>query len=270
MAAIALGPRKDRFDEEGNVKPIRGHDTIMSATGVLILWLGWFGFNGGSVLAFDANGASELTGKVIVNTIISAAAACVSTAVITYKLDGYWNVEKSLNAIIGGLVGITAGCATVNPWHSVIIGFVSALVYLGAASLLLRLRIDDPLEAVALHGACGVWGCLAVGIFSTRQNIATAYGYDNDAMVRGEQFGVQLVGVLAIIAWTAATSGLLFFTMKAAGILRVPDSEEIAGLDVTHHGHSAYDMEKTASEASEEEMKEIVAADEEDVEATVA
>jgi Amt family ammonium transporter len=150
-----------------------------------------------------------------------------------------FDMGLALNGILSGLVSITANCSVVNSWHAVIIGFVGAFFCYGVSRLLLRLRVDDPLDAFAVHGICGMWGVLATGIFCTDANVAYA-AYPNSetctACKSGEQFGVQIIGVLAIFAWTAIMSGILFLVIKLTIGLRVPEEIEDVGLDVSEHG----------------------------------
>lgn len=152
--------------------------------------------------------------------------------------SGYWDVVGGLNGILAGLVSITAPCSTVDEWCAILIGLIGGVVYFLASELLLKLKIDDPLNAWPVHGACGVWGCLSVGIFATQRNIERAYGFGNtESPVRnGRQFAVQLAGILVIVLWTVLNCGALFFALKMAGILRISKGEEERGLDNVEHG----------------------------------
>lgn len=153
-----------------------------------------------------------------------------------------FDIGLALNGILGGLVSITANCSVVNPWAAVLIGIIGAFVCFGASRLLLKLKVDDPLDAFAVHGACGFWGLLATGIFCTDANAEYA-AYPNagtcKACSTGEQFGVQFIGAIAIFAWTAVMSGALFMTIKMTIGIRVSEEVEDVGLDISEHGPSA-------------------------------
>jgi Amt family ammonium transporter len=153
-----------------------------------------------------------------------------------------FDIGLALNGILGGLVSITANCSVVNHWHAVFIGMIGAFVCFGASRLLLKLKVDDPLDAFAVHGACGFWGLLATGIFCTDANVEYA-AYPNagtcKACSTGEQFGVQFIGAIAIFSWTAIMSGLLFMTIKMTIGIRVSEEVEDVGLDISEHGPSA-------------------------------
>jgi Amt family ammonium transporter len=241
MGAIALGPRKGRFDPiTGQTMSMPGHNAALMALGTGILWFGWYGFNCGSTLALASYG--NLAAKVAVNTTLSAATACVAGTFITKTFEGHFDLGLALNSILAGLVGITAPCAVVDPWMAFLIGLTSACVYYLAHCLLLRAKIDDPLDAFPIHGCAGVWGCLCVGIFCTDKNVQyAAYPNVNNACGRGEQFGVQIVGVICIIGWTVVTAGLVFFGIKHTMGLRVSNEVEDVGMDVSEHGGGGYE-----------------------------
>ena len=247
MGAIFLGPRKGRFLDDGTVVDKPGHNTVLATIGVLILWVGWYGFNAGSTLCM-AGGCSKLASKVAMTTTLAPAAACLAATLYTYYTTKGWDLTVAGNAILAGLVSITASCAVVEPIGAFFIGIIGAVVYLLAKKMLLKLQVDDPLDAVPVHGFCGFWGCLSVGIFGTDENAAFA-GYKGSSagypvFASAEQFGVQVVGALAICSWTVLTSGLLFYGLKRLNLLRVSDEVEAAGLDLSEHGGTAYNMTK--------------------------
>lgn len=240
MGAVALGPRKGRFEEGGDAR-YRPHSVLSAALGVCILWFGWYGFNAGSTLAIAGQGA--IASKVAVTTTIAAAfgaLTCTTYARVVPK-EKSWDLMLSLNGVLAGLVSITAGCCVVDPWAAALIGIIGAAIYIGASNLLKKLKIDDPLDAFPIHGCCGFWGCIAIGIFSSDANIDFAYGGE-PTFSTGEQFGVQLIGAACIAVWTFATSGALFFTLKALNILRVSEKMEEDGLDASEHGGQAYNF----------------------------
>jgi len=223
LVAIALlGARIGKFGKDGKAQAIPGHNIPLATAGVLILWLGWFGFNGGSVLSADP----ELTSLVLVTTSLAAAAGgfgAMITSTILYKnLD----LTMFLNGILGGLVGITAGADLMSPNEAVIIGFLAGIIIVFGVALVDKLKLDDPVGAVAVHLICGIWGTLAVGIFGS--------------MAGGEQFMTQLYGVLIVGAFCIITSGIILGVLKATLGLRVSKEEEVEGLDIHEHGMDAY------------------------------
>jgi Amt family ammonium transporter len=237
MGAIMVGPRKGRF-VDGKAVTLPPSSPTLMALGTLILWFGWYGFNCGSTLMLSAN-AANVAAKVAMTTTMSAASGCVTMSILVRVLEKNWDIGMALNGILGGLVSITANCSVVNPWHAVIIGLLGAFVCYGASRGLARLKVDDPLDAFAVHGACGFWGLLATGIFCTDDNVAYAAYPNADtcfACKSGEQFGVQLIGAVVIFAWTAVMAGALFFALKMTIGLRVSEEMEEEGMDVSEHG----------------------------------
>lgn len=223
LVAIALlGARIGKFGEDGKPKAIPGHSIPLATAGVLILWLGWFGFNGGSVLSADP----ELTSLVLVTTSLSAAAGGVAAMILSYILYKNLDLTMFLNGILGGLVGITAGADLMSPNEAVIIGLLAGIIIVLGVALIDKLKLDDPVGAVAVHLICGIWGTLAVGIFGSKAG--------------GGQFMVQLYGVLIIGAFCVITSGIILGALKAITGLRVSKEEEIEGLDLHEHGMDAY------------------------------
>lgn len=214
--------------------------------GVIILWTGWYGFNAGSTLCI-VDGCSKLASKVAVTTTISAAFGGMSIILYQKVLGMKYDLSAVGNGILAALVGITAGCAVVEPWGAMIIGISSALVYIASSKFMLFLQIDDPLDAAPIHGFCGFWGVLSVGIFGNDQNAALA-GYQGSAagfhpFRTGEQFGVQLVGAVCIFAWTVALATVTFLFIKYTVGFRVDDDVETEGLDSSEHGAKAYHID---------------------------
>ena len=198
LVAIALlGARIGKFGEDGKPKAIPGHSIPLATAGVLILWLGWFGFNGGSVLSADP----ELTSLVLVTTSLSAAAGGISAMILSYFLYKNLDLTMFLNGILGGLVGITAGADLMSPNEAVVIGLLAGIIIVLGVALIDKLKLDDPVGAVAVHLICGIWGTLAVGIFGS--------------LAGGEQFMVQLYGVLIIGAFCVVTSGIILGRIKS-------------------------------------------------------
>ena len=222
VAIWLLGARIGKFDENGKPRVIAGHNIPLATTGVLILWLGWFGFNGGSVLSADP----ALTSLTLVTTCLAAAAGGVAAFVFSQILYKNFDLTMFLNGILGGLVGITAGADQMTPTDAILIGAIAGVIIVLAVALVDRLRLDDPVGAVAVHLICGIWGTLAVGLFG--------------AMASLDQFLTQLTGVAIVGAFCLATSFIILFTIKKTMGLRVSEKEEIEGLDDHEHGMSAY------------------------------
>jgi len=210
---------------------------ILCALGVAILWMGWYGFNCGSTLA-ASGGSIKLAAKVGVVTTISTAGSAIVGLFWGVLFRKTYDLMLILNCILAGLVSITAPCAVVEPWAALLIGMIGGLVYIGSSKLIKRMDIDDPLDAAAVHGFCGAWACISVGIFGEDQNVLKSYGYDNGAISSGQQLGVQVVGVICILVWTLGTSVIMFMAIKyIPGIgMRVAEVEEKAGLDISEHG----------------------------------
>ncbi|MEZ4494509.1 MAG: ammonium transporter [Dehalococcoidia bacterium] len=244
VGAIMVGPRLGKYGPNGEVNAIPGHNIAIATLGMFILWFGWYGFNPGSTLALSG-GASELAARVAVTTTLAAAAGGITAVIITKLTTGIYDMGLAVNGILGGLVGITAGCATIDPWASIVVGAVAAAIVIGGVRLLDSFKIDDPVGAVSVHGFAGVWGVLAVGLLSSENGVATAGYLDSSqyGLLLGggvQQLGIQLLGVAAIVAWTAGTSAVLFGALKVMGQLRVEADEEHRGLDLLEHGIDAY------------------------------
>ncbi|WP_370226622.1 ammonium transporter [Mesoflavibacter sp.] len=221
VAVWLLGARIGKF-KDGKSFVILGHNLPLATAGVLILWLGWFGFNGGSVLSADPT-ATSLT---LVTTSLAAAGGGVSSFLISTLAYKNYDLTMFLNGILGGLVGITAGADQMSPTDAILIGVVAGGLIVGAVALVDKIRLDDPVGAIAVHLICGIWGTLAVGIFG---NLA---GFD--------QFLNQLIGVAAYAVFCLVTSFIILFTLKKLTGIRVSEDEEINGLDEYEHGMSAY------------------------------
>jgi Amt family ammonium transporter len=255
--AWVLGPRMGRYDANGKPVPIPGHNVALAILGTFILWFGWYGFNPGSALLI-LGGASSIVARVCVTTTLSAAAGGLMTlftsVAIEYKKSGnmVWDVMMAANGALAGLVSITAPCATVTPWAAIIIGCIGAWVFLGGSYLnAYILKIDDPVDAIAVHMWAGMWGVLATGLFSTEEYVAGAYGTvpGTEDGVRyyggfwgggGRLFAAQIVYMLAILAWVGGLMGIFFTALKFAGVLRVSPEVEAAGVDASHYGGTAY------------------------------
>lgn len=243
VGAIMVGARRGKFNADGSVNALPGHSMPLGFLGVMILWIGWYGFNAGSTLGLSG-GFADLAARVAVTTTLAAGASAATAMFISRLRSGHSDLSLTLNGVLGGLVGITAGCATVEPWAAVVIGIVAGVVIVFGVELLDNLGIDDPVGAVPVHLFNGIWGTLAVGLFTTQANLAPNYADSaNYGLLVGggiEQFAYQVIGVAAVGAWTVVTSVILFAAIKYTVGLRVSESEEESGLDVAEHAMEAY------------------------------
>jgi len=288
IAAIILGPRKGRFyDEDGN--PLEepttfpAHSVALQVLGTFLLWFGWYGFNPGSTLAIAGTNAydpkeGDLRGTT--THVASAASLCAVTTtlaaatglVVSMFTDSILEARKTgevsydltmaMNGALGGLVAITAGTSVVDPWAAIIIGGIGGWVYLGASKLLIKLRIDDAVDAIPVHGANGIWAVFAVGLFARKELIAQA-GYGNPGGRQGWFFTwrtgsdanlllCQFCEVLWVLGWVGTLMTPFFYLLKIAGMFRVDALEEEVGLDISHHRGAAYDLTGPNKEDVEE------------------
>jgi Amt family ammonium transporter len=220
--AIVLGARKGKF-VDGKPRPMPGHNLPLAALGVFILWVGWYGFNPGSQLAFSDGANTNATMLIAVNTTLAAAAGVVLAMLVGWVRFGKPDLSMSLNGALAGLVGITANCDSVTNVEAIIIGAVAGVLVVVGILMLEALKIDDPVGAWPVHGLCGVWGGLATGIFG------------------GHPMGAQILGSVVIPIWAFVTMFVLFFILKSIGMLRVSPEEEEGGLDLSEHGMHAYE-----------------------------
>ena len=235
VAAYMVGPRIGKF-VDGKVMPIPGHNQILATLGVFILWLGWFGFNGGSQLAWggdDAVGAS----KVVLITNLAAAAGALGALITTWVWYGKPHLAQSLNGALAGLVSITAGCGNMNAGGAVLAGLIGGIIVVFSIEFIeKKLKIDDAIGAASVHGVVGFWGTIVIGL----------WGVDGDARLGifngggSAQLVAQLVGGLAYAVWAVALSFIVFAILKYTMGLRVTEKEEVAGLDISEHGSIAY------------------------------
>jgi len=220
--AIILGPRRGKYRAGGGVKPILGHNIPLATLGVFILFLGWFGFNGGSVLAMD----SALVSFVYVTTFLAGCAGGIGAMLTAWIVLKKPDITMILNGLLAGLVGITAGADTISPWNSIWVGGIAGMIVVLAVISIDRIKIDDPVGAISVHLVCGIWGTLAVGLFSMNPE---------------HSFLVQLLGVVAIGVFVLIASTATWLILKFSPIgLRVSDEEEYIGLDTSEHGMEAY------------------------------
>jgi len=228
VGAIFLGPRIGKYDKNKKSKAIPGHSLTLGALGVFILWMGWFGFNGGSSLGME-NGLLEDVASIFITTNLAAASAAVTAMIITWVRYKKPDVSMSLNGALGGLVAITAGTDIVTPYAAAIIGIIAGFVIVFGVALIDKvLRVDDPVGAVAVHGLNGAVGTVLVGVFAVDGGLLYGGGFN--------LLGVQILGVAAVATWVAVAMTIVFFIIKKTIGLRVSASEEIAGLDIEEHG----------------------------------
>lgn len=237
-ATVLLRPRIGRFNRDGSANDIHGHNQVYTTLGVLILWVGWFGFNAGSTLAVD----DGFFGYVAFNTHLAAGAGAVAALLVSWLVRGKGDIATMLNGALAGLVAITASCAFVAPWAAVVIGLFAGLIVYGSTKMFEKLRIDDPIYALSVHGIAGIWGTLANGLFATPE-LAAKTGVGQAGLLYGggfHQLGVQAMSVVLAGGFAIAASFLFLWIVKALVGLRVSEEEEMTGLDLSEHGVYGY------------------------------
>lgn len=231
VGAVVLGPRLGKYVKGGGITPIPGSNLPLATIGTFLLWLGWFGFNGGSVLS--ANPAA--TSLTLVTTCLAAASGCIGAIVAYNFISSKPDLSMALNGILAGLVGITASADSVSPMSAVVIGAIAGALVVFSVLTFDKIKVDDPVGAISVHLVCGVWGTLAVGIFSTNP---------------AHSIGTQLLGVAAYGVFTVACATILFLGIKVTMGLRVDPEEEIEGLDDGEHAMHAYVFSHGGTHAS--------------------
>jgi len=219
VGAYTLGPRLGKYSRKGKIKPILGHNMPLATIGVFLLWFGWYGFNGGSVLSADPGAVSF----VFVTTTLAAAAGVIGAMGTSWIISKKPDLSMILNGSLAGLVGITAGADCISPMYSVVVGLIAGAIVVVAVIQLDKMKIDDPVGAISVHLACGIWGTLAVGIFSTDY-----------------QLGTQAIGVGAYALFCFVGANIIFQVVKLVMGLRVSEEEEILGLDIGEHDMESY------------------------------
>ncbi|NDV19379.1 ammonium transporter [Pseudodesulfovibrio sp. JC047] len=226
--AIVLGPRLGKYGEDGSTRAIPGHNIPLAGLGVFLLWFGWFGFNAGSTTTAD-----NTIGLIAMNTSLAACAGVLGAMAVSYLRYGKPDISMTFNGALAGLVGITAGCATVSPVSSVCIGAIAGvLVVLSIEFIDTVLKIDDPVGATSVHGVCGAWGTIACGLFNVDGGLFFGGGV--------AQLGVQLIGVGTFFVWAFGCGLLLMMGIKAIFGLRAGKADELKGLDIAEHGSESY------------------------------
>jgi Amt family ammonium transporter len=242
MAALAgtllLGPRIGKYDDAGNPQTIPGHNMPLAVLGVIILWIGWWGFNPGSTLA----AVGQTFADIALTTNLAAGAGVLGAMVMSYAYRRNLDVGMMGNGAIAALVAITAACAFVDPWASIVIGFVAGVVMYTTLLVVDQIGVDDPLGAIAAHGMGGIWGTLSTGLFATPALVEST-GFGQPGLFYGGgfgQLGVQALGILTAGGFTFVTSYAVFALLKATIGLRVKPEEELNGLDISEHGVFGY------------------------------
>nr|WP_306220207.1 ammonium transporter [Cohnella sp. WQ 127256] len=237
-ATILLKPRIGKFNKDGSANEILGHNQVFTALSVLILWVGWFGFNAGSTIAIG----DGFFGFVAFNTQLGAAAGAVAAMLISWLVNGKADITAMLNGALAGLVAITASCAFVDPWAAVVIGLVAGVLVFFSAKFFEKMKIDDPIYALSVHGAAGVWGTLANGLFATEE-LSAKVGVGRAGLFEGggwEQLWVQFESVVIAGAFAFIASFIVLWVVKKAIGFRVTEEQEIVGLDLSEHGNYGY------------------------------
>lgn len=236
MGAIIVGPRLGKFSADGKPRAIPGHNIVIAMLGVFILFVGWFGFNPGSQLAADIE-----VPRIAVNTLLAAAAGGLAAMAVSWLKFKKPDVSFAGNGLLGGLVSITAGAYALDGYMSIVAGLLGGIIVTFSVLTLERLRVDDPVGAVSVHGVCGVWGTIAVGLFASEGAPFLDVGQKGLLFGGGADLLVdQIIGSLAVATFVIVTTGILFTIIKKAGWLRVSPEDELEGLDVSEHGVAGY------------------------------
>jgi ammonium transporter, Amt family len=235
-ATIILKPRIGKYNKDGSANNLAGHNQVFTALSVLLLWVGWFGFNAGSTISVD----NAFFGFVAVNTNLAAGAGVIAAMIISWLALGKADVPMMLNGALAGLVAITASCAFVETWAAVVIGFIAGILVFYSIRFFEKMKIDDPIAALSVHGTAGIWGTLSTGFFATPE--LASVGQPGLFYGGGlHQLGVQALGVFVCGAFAFIVSFILLKIMKAVmNGLRVTEEEEIIGLDMSEHGSYGY------------------------------
>lgn len=246
--ALALGARRGRTNEDGKMTKIPGQNATMQVLGTFFLWIGWYGFNCGTMFTWASTTSYYLAaGRIAMTTTIAASSSCISSMTLAYILNpGVYDLDAINNGVLAGLVSITAGCATCPPYAAFIIGLFGGIFYHLGSWIQICAGVDDVVDAIAVHGWCGIWGCIATGLFSRQEEMNEVYGLNKIGLFMGDGpandgsiLGANLTLVVMVVAWTSAFMAPFFYICKFAGIIRVSQEDEKDGLDNSHHGGPA-------------------------------
>lgn len=230
-----LGPRLGKYNKDGSANAISGHSIPLASLGVFILWFGWFGFNPGSTLSV---GDGSLIGRVAINTNLAAAMGGIIAMASVWRLFGKPDLSMAMNGALAGLVAVTAPCAFIEPWAALVIGGIAGVLVVFGVIVLDKLKIDDPVGAVPVHGLNGIWGTLSIGIFGQK-----ALGLANNGFLYGgglKQLGIQFIGVTSVVLFVVGAMWVIFKIIDSTVGLRVSREEELKGLDIGEHGMESY------------------------------
>lgn len=248
MGAIVVGPRLGKFGADGKPRAIPGHAIPLAITGVFLLFIGWFGFNPGSQLQADME-----VPRIAVMTLLAACAGGTTAMITSWIWMKKPDVSMAGNGVLAGLVAICAGIGDFDEWGTLATGAIAGIIVVAAVLIVERLRVDDPVGAFSVHGVCGFWGVISVGLFaSSTAGVGGSSASGVDGLFYGGGLGVlgdQLIGAIAIGVFVAIAAGVLFGALKAAGWLRVSKEDELEGLDVSEHGAPGYGPDPTATES---------------------
>ncbi|MDD5613889.1 MAG: ammonium transporter [Candidatus Omnitrophica bacterium] len=235
IGTIMLKPRIGKYNPDGSANAIAGHNIPLASLGVFILWFGWFGFNPGSTLSV---GDGSLIARVAINTNLSAAAGGVLAMFTVWKMFGKPDLSMAMNGALAGLVAVTAPCAFIQPWAAIVIGAVAGVIVVIGVVFLDKIRVDDPVGAVAVHGLNGIWGTLSIGLFGR-----AVLGLNHDGLFYGggfKQLGIQALGCFSVVVFILIAMGIVFKIIDITIGLRVSREEELKGLDIGEHGMESY------------------------------
>lgn len=244
-ATILLKPRIGKYNKEGKPNNMPGHNQVFTTLGVMILWVGWFGFNAGSTLTVEDG---SFFGFVAINTQLGAAAGAVAALLIAWAVMGKADVGMMLNGALAGLVAITASCAYVDSWAAIVIGLIAGILVFFSIRFFEKMRIDDPIAALSAHGTAGIWGTLSTGFFATPE-LVEKLNVGNPGLFYGGgfgQLGVQAMGVITCAIYAFAVSFAILWVMKKTIGIRVSEEEELVGLDMSEHGTYGYPEQLSA------------------------
>src|SRR5690554_6460278 len=239
MGAIVLGPRIGKYGPDGKPRAIPGHSIALVVLGAMILFIGWFGFNPGSELAVD-----EFVMPIALKTLIAGCAGSVAAMIVNWMRDGKPDVSMAANGLLAGLVAVTAPVGTIETWAAALIGAIGGVIVVFSVAFFDRVKIDDPVGAISVHGVVGTWGTLSIGLFARYDD--AFLGRENAGLLYGggfDQLGTQLIFVLVHFVFVVVATGLLFLLIKRTVGLRVSEEEELAGLDVLEHGSPGYGLD---------------------------
>ncbi len=256
-----IGPRLGRYQNPNLSNPFKPHSANLQVLGTFIQWVGWYGFNCGTILTYGFNGFGNTAGRIAITTTLAGSAAGIVSLYYTYYFTRKYDIVSLLNGIVAGLVGITGACATVTPASSILIGIISAFIYHYSSLLTLKLRLDDAVDAIAVHFWCGIWGVLSVGIFSRSEEVHEIYGYEEAGLIYGgiNIFAANIVLIFAVIAWVGFFMFIFFGGCTYFNFFRISEQAEIDGLDAYYHGGSAFiysqDDDPAGSAATENRVR---------------